>query len=231
MASVRTCSTSSSSSSSSSARSWAALLLTLVSLLPATASSAPAATVATTCLAQPIASGGRAGGDYANHPVTGAANASHGAELCRASCCADTRCNFWGLDVSMPTAHKVYNCSHGQMCCWLKAKDASAPGAQCPWGCFTGSAGRTPQPQPSPPPPPPPPAAVPSIETECVLRQLALEYAVHLQPHRDHQHTHDALRLGSGCNRSFRPAAAPPAAAVAVGESSVILLTLPRHVY
>ena len=99
---------------------------------------APVGTAAATCLAQPIANGSRPGGDYANHPVTGAANASHAAELCRAVCCADERCDFWGLDVALPTKGKVMNCSHGQMCCWQKsAKGVSRPSGQCAWGCLT----------------------------------------------------------------------------------------------
>ena len=188
---------------------------------------APVGTAAATCLAQPITNGSRSGGDYANHPVTGAANASHAAELCRAVCCADERCDFWGLDVSLPTKGKVMNCSHGQMCCWQKsAKGVGRPSGQCAWGCFNGATGRAPEPPPRPPapaprPPAPPALRLPSIETECTLRQLALEYAMHLQPQRDHQQTHDALRLKAGCNMTFQPSTREhrePAATQSVGQ-------------
>ena len=183
---------------------------------------------ATTCLTSAIVNGSRAGGDYANHQVVGAANASHGAELCRAACCADPHCDFWGLDVALPTAKKVMNCSHGQMCCWKKGNRAGQPSAQCPWGCYNGYTGRTPEPPPPPPPPPPPGPAVPSIETECALRQLALEYAMHLQPHRNHQLTHDALRLGAGCNRTFRPTL--PATAAQPRQSPQVKADIVVHV-
>ncbi len=166
-----------------------------------------------TCLSEPILSNSsRVGGDYSNHPIVGVTG-PRGAALCRASCCADAACVFWGLDVSLPTAGKIHNCSHGQMCCWLKhGSDAGAgPIVNCsrPAGCYTGASGRQP---PPPPAPPPAPAALslPTVETECMLRQLALEYAMHLQPQRDHQSTHDALRLGAGCNISFKPRPLPP---------------------
>jgi hypothetical protein len=117
------------------------------------------------CLAQPILNDSRAGGDYTNHPVVSASNGSHGAALCRASCCADSACAFWGLDVSMPTAGKVMNCGHGQMCCWLKHAAGAGPISKAqPNTSFTGSSGRAPSPPPppaptppTPPPPPPPP--------------------------------------------------------------------------
>jgi hypothetical protein len=162
------------------------------------------------CLAQPIVNGSRAGGDYANHPIhPSPPNGTRGAELCRASCCADPACIAWGLDVAMPTAGKVMNCSQGDMCCWLKGtyKGGSGTVSHCgrPAGCFTGTSGRSPAPPPAPAPPPPPGPSFPSIETECMLRQLALDYAIHLQPQRNHQHTHNALRLSAGCNRTFVP--------------------------
>jgi hypothetical protein len=162
-----------------------------------------------TCLTEPIVSNSsRAGGDYANHPIVGATG-TRGAELCRASCCADAACVFWGLDVSLSTPGKVHNCSHGQMCCWLKhSSGAGSVSNNSGQRGYTGTSGR--QPAPPPTPPGPPALSLPTLETECMLRQLALEYAMHLQPQRDHQITHDALRLGAGCNRTFKPRLTPP---------------------
>jgi hypothetical protein len=123
----------------------------------------------------------------------------------------------------MPTVGKVMNCSQGQMCCWLKREKGAEPvvGKPVPTGSYTGSAGPGREPAPAPAPPAPPALRLPTIETECTLRQLALEYAMHLQPQRDHQQTHDALRLEAGCNRTFQPSAREhrePAATQSVGQ-------------
>lgn len=72
-----------------------------------------------------------------------------------------------------------------------------------------GTSGRA----PAPPPPP-----LPTKETECRLRELALEYAAHLQPKSSHRRSvYDALRLNQACGIKWEPhpppnPTSPPAA-------------------
>jgi hypothetical protein len=137
----------------SSCRPAAAIVLdifpTLILLGEVGAAAAPGHRAS--CLAQPIVDGQRGGGDYRNFEQPGGlANAS----ACRAACCADSGCLFWGLDVALPPPSRR-SCSQGRPCCWLKNAHASHVLPPCAWGCYTGASGHTPV-RPPPPPPPPP---------------------------------------------------------------------------
>lgn len=114
------------------------------------------------CAAMPIVKGQRGGGDYRNFAQPSGANAS----ACRAACCADGSCAFWGLDVKLPPPSRK-SCTAGQACCWLKGAKASGVGPPCAWGCYTGASGRAP---PAPPPaPPPPPSFNCRADEDCAL--------------------------------------------------------------
>eukprot|EP01052_Picozoa_sp_SAG31_P062596 SAG31_NODE_21569_length_546_cov_0.868009_1_plen_106_part_10 len=80
------------------------------------------------CLALPIVDGQRGGGDYHNFELPAGANAS----ACRAACCADKSCAFWGLDVKLPPPSRR-SCTQGKACCWLKTAQASRVNPPCPW--------------------------------------------------------------------------------------------------
>lgn len=119
------------------------------------------------CSSEAIKGGQMGGGDYHNlEQPAGRANAT----ACRAECCADPRCAFWGLDVKLPAPSRG-DCTAGKPCCWLKT-EAARPGlAACSWGCYCGASGRAPPaPPPHPPPPSPPPAQPPcATAMDCSL--------------------------------------------------------------
>jgi hypothetical protein len=118
------------------------------------------------CLALPIVEGQRGGGDYRNFELPAGANAS---AACRAACCADQGCAFWGLDAKLPPPSRR-SCTQGKACCWLKTDKASRVNPPCAWGCYTGSSGRGgPPPPPAPPPPPPPPPFKCHADEDCAL--------------------------------------------------------------
>ena len=173
------------------------------------------------CLSQPIITGARGGGDYANHP-----QASANTSLCRAACCADPQCAFWGLDVRMPSRN-FWNCTEGKPCCWKKhAAAATEPVVPCGWGCFTGASGRV---KPLPPPPPAPPQP-PTRDTDCRMRKLAYEYAEHLLPARSPlREVFDALRLGVACGERL-PEAQPGTTQPRFGHRAVRTQGITVHV-
>eukprot|EP00729_Bicosta_minor_P002415 gene2415-2931_t len=91
---------------------------------------------------------------------------------CRASCCTNTECRSWGLDIEHQG--NAPGCVDGKPCCWL---DKCAGLEQsllknCSWGCVSGRSGRADDPTQcktctsascnmcaaGPPPPPPPPS-------------------------------------------------------------------------
>eukprot|EP01052_Picozoa_sp_SAG31_P007487 SAG31_NODE_356_length_17180_cov_7.595925_15_plen_455_part_00 len=163
------------------------------------------------CLRQPVERGSRGGGDYSNHMIEPLTNTSQMAELCRASCCADPRCFFWGLDLALPSPSRL-NCTVGRPCCWKKTAQVGSISPHCSWGCFTGGTGRA-----KPPAPPRQPPAV-SDTLDCNLRHLVWAYARAVQPWRNVAgprggtwlaDLHEGLRLGHSpdgypsCNRSF----------------------------
>lgn len=148
-------------------RRGAALVGLLVASLPSAAASDGSAAKSdplATCAALPIVEGQRGGGDYRNFGQPSGANAS----ACRAACCADGACAFWGLDVKLPAPSRK-SCTEGQACCWLKSAKVSSVNPPCAWGCYTGASGRAPPaPPPTPHPVPPPPFRCRTDE-DCAL--------------------------------------------------------------